>query len=499
MFKKVLIANRGEIAVRVIRACRELGVQAVAVYSEADREALHVRMADEAYLIGPPPSRESYLVAEKLIDAAKKSGAEAIHPGYGFLSERAHFAKACADAGLVFIGPSPAAIDAMGDKVAARKRMIAAKVPVVPGSEGTLDSEEEIVATAAKIGFPVMLKAAAGGGGKGMRLVASQEEIRAGARAARSEAKSAFGDDRIYVERFVDSPRHVEFQVLGDTHGNVVHVYERECSIQRRHQKVIEESPSPALDAKTREAMGKVAVQAAKAVDYVGAGTIEFLVDSKRNFYFLEMNTRIQVEHPITEMVTGVDLVRTQIEVAAGEPLPFRQDDVRQRGWALECRVYAEDPENNFLPAPGRITRLREPGGLGIRNDSGVYEGFEVSIHYDPMISKLVAWGATRDEAIERMQRALGEYVIHGPTTNIEFHRWILRHPRFRNGDFDTRFIQQEFKGLPERGAGLERVAIAAAAIAAMNGDASKPTAARPAGAPTSAWRLAALREALRG
>jgi len=497
MFKKVLIANRGEIAVRVIRACRELGVQTVAVYSEADREALHVRMADEAYLIGPPPSRESYLVVDKILEAAKKSGAEAIHPGYGFLSERAHFAKACADAGIVFIGPSPAAIDAMGDKVEARKRMIAAKVPVVPGSEGTLDSEEEIVATAAKIGFPVMLKAAAGGGGKGMRLVSSPDEIRAGARAARSEAKSAFGDDRIYVERFVDSPRHVEVQVLGDTHGNVVHVYERECSIQRRHQKVIEESPSPALDAKTREAMGKVAVQAAKAVNYVGAGTIEFLVDSKRDFYFLEMNTRIQVEHPITEMVTGVDLVRTQIEVAAGAPLPFRQDDIRQRGWAFECRIYAEDPENNFLPAPGRITRLREPGGLGIRNDTGVYEGFEVSIHYDPMISKLVAWGATREEANARMQRALSEYVIHGPTTNIEFHRWILRHPRFQKGDFDTRFIQQEFTGLPPRGEGLDHVAIAAAVIAALNGDESK-SAAKPAAAPASAWHLAALREALR-
>jgi acetyl-CoA carboxylase, biotin carboxylase subunit len=499
MFKKILIANRGEIAVRVIRACRELGVATVAVYSEADREALHVRMADEAFCIGPPPSRESYLVAEKLIDVAKRSGAEAIHPGYGFLSERAHFAEACANAGLVFIGPSPQAIDAMGDKVEARKRMTAAKVPVVPGSEGTIESEEEIISTAVKLGFPVMLKAAAGGGGKGMRLVESEREIRAGARAARNEAKSAFGDDRIYVERFVDSPRHVEVQVLGDTHGNVVHVYERECSIQRRHQKVIEESPSPALDAKTREAMGKVAVQAAKAVDYVGAGTIEFLVDSKRNFYFLEMNTRIQVEHPITEMVTGVDLVRTQIEVAAGAPLPFRQEDIRQRGSAVECRVYAEDPDNGFLPAPGKITHLREPGGLGIRNDTGVYEGFEVSIYYDPMISKLIAWGATRAEAIARMERALSEYVIHGPTTNIEFHRWILRHPRFRAGDFDTRFIQQEFRELPPQGKGLERVALAAAAIAALNGDGSRPSgAAARSAAAASPWRAAARREGLR-
>ncbi len=499
MFKKVLIANRGEIAVRVIRACRELGVKTVAVYSEADREALHVRMADEAYLIGPPPSRESYLVVEKLLDVAKRSGAEAVHPGYGFLSERAHFAKACADAGLVFIGPSPEAIDAMGDKVAARKRMIAAKVPVVPGSEGTIESEDEVVATAMKIGLPVMLKAAAGGGGKGMRLVSDESELRAAARSARSEAKSAFGDDRIYVERFVDSPRHVEVQVLGDKQGNVVHVHERECSIQRRHQKVIEESPSPALDPKTREAMGKVAVQAAKAVDYVGAGTIEFLVDSKRNFYFLEMNTRIQVEHPITEMVTGVDLVRTQIEVAAGAPLPFRQEDIRQRGWAVECRVYAEDPQNNFLPAPGRITRLAEPGGLGIRNDSGVYEGFEVSIHYDPMISKLVAWGTTRKEAIARMERALSEYVIHGPTTNIEFHRWILRHPRFVAGDFDTRFIGQEFKGMPDAPKDVEPIALAAAAITALASEGSRAAAngVRAAG-PVSAWKIAARREALR-
>ena len=499
MFKKILIANRGEIAVRVIRACRELGVKTVAVYSEADRAALHVRMADEAYLIGPPPSRESYLVGEKLIDVAKRAGAEAIHPGYGFLSERASFARQCREAGIVFIGPSPEAIDAMGDKVAARERMIAAKVPVVPGSDETIDDEDEIVETARRIGFPVMLKAAAGGGGKGMRLVSAEKEIRAAARAARSEAKSSFGDDRIYVERFVDSPRHVEVQVLGDTHGSIVHVYERECSIQRRHQKVVEESPSPALDAATREAMGQVAVQAAKAVDYVGAGTIEFLVDSKRNFYFLEMNTRIQVEHPVTEMVTGVDLVRTQIEVAAGAPLPFRQDDIHQRGSAIECRIYAEDPAQNFMPAPGRITRLQEPGGLGIRNDSGVYEGFEVSIHYDPMISKLVAWGATRQEAIARMERALSEYVIHGPVTNIEFHRWVLRHPRFRAGDFDTRFIQQEFKGMPAGagGEGLERVALAAAAIAALNGDLGRPAspAARQA---ASAWRLAALREGLR-
>jgi acetyl-CoA carboxylase, biotin carboxylase subunit len=496
MFKKVLIANRGEIAVRVIRACRELGISPVAVYSEADRAALHVRLADEAHCVGPAPSAQSYLVVENILEAARKSGAEAIHPGYGFLSERAHFARACKEAGVVFIGPSPEAIEAMGDKVEARKRVTAAKVPVVPGSPGTLDSEEAIVRAANEIGFPVMLKAAAGGGGKGMRLVRSADEIQAAARSARSEAKSSFGDDRVYVERFVDSPRHVEVQVLGDTHGNVVHVYERECSIQRRHQKVIEESPSPVLDPETREAMGKVAVAAAKAVDYVGAGTIEFLVDAKRNFYFLEMNTRIQVEHPITEMVTGIDLVRTQIEIAAGKPLPFEQKDIRQRGWAVECRIYAEDPARNFFPSPGKIWTMREPSGLGIRNDAGVYEGFEVSIHYDPMISKLVAWGATREEAISRMERALGEYVIHGPTTNMEFHRWCLAHPRFRAGDFDTRFIDQEFRGLPPKDGGLERLALAAAAVAAV-GDPAKPAA--PRAANPSPWRIAGRRDQMRG
>ena len=498
MFKKILIANRGEIAVRVIRACRELGVATVAVYSEADREALHVRMADEAFCVGPPPSRESYLVAEKLIDVAKRTGAEAIHPGYGFLSERAHFAEACADAGLIFIGPSPQAIDAMGDKVEARKRMTAAKVPVVPGSQGTLDSEEEIVSTAVKIGFPVMLKAAAGGGGKGMRLVESEQEVRAAARAARSEAKNAFGDDRVYVERFVDSPRHVEVQVLGDKHGHVVHVYERECSIQRRHQKVIEESPSPALDPKTREAMGEVAVQAAKAVDYVGAGTVEFLVDSKRNFYFLEMNTRIQVEHPITEMVTGIDLVQAQLRIAGGEALPWTQDAIRQRGHAIECRIYAEDPVT-FFPSPGKISLLRVPSGIGIRDDSSVYEGAEVTVHYDPMISKLVAWGADRDEAIHRMLRALAEYRIQGPTTNVAFHRWALEHPRFRSGNYDTNFVPQEYKGLPVApdGGDPDAVAIIAAAVALV--ERQHVTAVRAPVHTRNAWRDNARREALRG
>jgi acetyl-CoA carboxylase biotin carboxylase subunit len=499
LFRRVLVANRGEIAVRVIRACRELGIESVAVYSEPDRTALHVRQADHAYPIGPAAAAESYLRVDKIIAAAKESGAEAIHPGYGFLSERAHFAQACADAGFVFIGPSAAAIEAMGDKVEARKRMMAAGVPVVPGSEEPIGSDAEVERVAREVGFPVMLKAAGGGGGKGMRLVTRTEDLKSGLRAARSEAKSAFGDDRVYVEKAIVRPRHVEVQILGDTHGKVIHLYERECSIQRRHQKVIEESPSLAIDQKTREAMGRVAVQAAKAVDYVGAGTIEFLVDAERNFYFLEMNTRIQVEHPITEAVTGVDLVRAQIEIAAGRPLPVRQQDVVQRGWAIECRIYAEDPENNFLPAPGRIEVLRVPSGIGIRDDSGVYEGYEVSTFYDPILSKLVAWGATRDEAIGRMLRALHEYTVVGPITNVAFHRWALNHPAFRAGEIDTGFIGRHFQPGVLGGADAD-LPIIGAAIAAVSRAAQPASGAAPAaaGAPRTRWRDSARREALR-
>src|SRR5437016_10492265 len=441
LFRRVLIANAGEIAVRVLRACRDLGIESVAVYSEPDRTALHVRQADRAYPIGPAAPAESYLSIEKLLAIAKASGAEAVHPGYGFLAERSASAEACRSAGLVFIGPSPEAIAAMGDKLEARRLMRRAGVPVVPGTEEPVASEAEVTRLAAEIGFPGRLKAAGGGGGKGMRLVERSGDLAGALRSARSEAKSAFGDDRIYVEKAIVRPRHVEVQVLGDTHGHVLHLYERECSIQRRHQKVIEESPSLAVDQKTREQMGRVAVQAAKAVDYVGAGTIEFLVDPERRFYFLEMNTRIQVEHPITEAVTGVDLVKAQIEIAAGRPLRLRQQDVVPRGWAIECRIYAEDPDNNFLPAPGRIEVLRVPSGIGIRDDSGVYEGFEVSTFYDPMISKLIAWGSNRDEAIDRMLRALAEYTVVGPVANIAFHRWSLEHPAFRAGDLDTGFI----------------------------------------------------------
>ncbi|HZP41479.1 MAG TPA: acetyl-CoA carboxylase biotin carboxylase subunit [Candidatus Binatia bacterium] len=499
LFRRVLVANRGEIAVRVIRACRELGIESVAVYSDPDRTALHVRQADHAYPIGPAPAAQSYLVVEKILEAAKATGAEAIHPGYGFLSERAVFARACAEAGLVFIGPSAEAIDAMGDKVEARRRMMAAGVPVVPGSAHPIESDAEVEKLATDLGFPVMLKAAGGGGGKGMRLVGKAEELRGALRAARSEAKSAFGDDRVYVEKAIVRPRHVEVQVLGDAHGHVIHLYERECSIQRRHQKVIEESPSLAIDQKTREEMGRVAVQAAKAVDYVGAGTIEFLVDPARNFYFLEMNTRIQVEHPITEAVTGVDLVKAQIEIAAGRPLAIRQQDVVQRGWAIECRIYAEDPENNFLPAPGRIEVLRVPNGIGIRDDSGVYEGFEVSTYYDPIISKLVAWGATREEAIARMLRALHEYVVVGPTANVAFHRWALSHPAFRAGEIDTGFIARHFGKGVLAGQADGDLPLIGAAIAAATRSATAAAGAPAATEPGSRWRELGRLEALRG
>jgi acetyl-CoA carboxylase biotin carboxylase subunit len=471
MFQRILIANRGEIAVRVIRACRELGIETVAVYSEADRAALHVQYADYAYLIGPPPSAESYLVIPKIIKVAQKSGAEAIHPGYGFLSERAPFARACKEAGIVFIGPTPEAIEKMGDKVTARTIMQRAGVPVVPGTD-VLGTEAEVITAAERIGFPVMFKASAGGGGKGMRLVHSRDEVVSALRSVRSEAKSSFGDDRMYMEKFVEKPRHVEVQILADTDGHTIHLYERECSLQRRHQKVIEESPSTAINDAVREQMGRVAVEAARAANYVGAGTVEFLVDAHQNFYFLEMNTRIQVEHPITELVTGVDLVKAQIEIAAGKQLTLKQKDIRQRGWAIECRIYAEDPARDFFPSPGKIEILRIPGGNGIRDDSGVYEGWEVPIYYDPLISKLCAYGRTRDEAIQRMLRALQEYTIEGIVTNIPFHRWALRHPRFLAGDLDTGFIPQEFHGLPFDEDHLhQEVILAAAALSAYHKD----------------------------
>jgi acetyl-CoA carboxylase biotin carboxylase subunit len=504
MFKRILIANRGEIAVRVIRACRDLGIQTVAVFSEADRTALHVREADYAVLVGPPPAAQSYLNVEKILAAARSTDAEAVHPGYGFFSENAGFARAVADAGLVFIGPPPDAIVRMGDKVEARKLMAAAGVPVVPGSPGTLETEAEVRTVAKKIGFPIMLKAAAGGGGKGMRLVENDKDLGSAVRTVASEAKSSFGDGRFYVEKFVTRPRHIEIQVFADQHGNTVHLFERECSIQRRNQKVVEESPSPFVTPSMRNAMGEVAVKAARAVNYVGAGTIEFLADADRNFYFLEMNTRIQVEHPVTELVTGTDLVKTQIEVAAGATLPFKQSDLAQRGWALECRVYAEDPAAGFVPAPGRITTMRLPDGPGVRVDAGVYEGAEVSLFYDPMIAKLATWGHDRNEAIARMRRALGEFRIAGElTTNLPFHRWIVDHPRFIAGDFDTNFINAEFKPSVLAASDDETrvAAMLAAAISAQGNNHHGPTAsvnANPAIALPSPWRMLGRLDMLR-
>ncbi len=505
MFKRILIANRGEIAVRVIRACRDLGVESVAVYSEADRAALHVREADYAVAVGPAPARESYLNIERILDAARATGADAIHPGYGFFSENAGFARAVAKAGITFIGPPPEAIEKMGDKVEARKLMSAAGVPVTPGSPDTLETEEEVRAIAKKVGFPIMLKAAAGGGGKGMRLVENDKDLASAVRTVASEAKSSFGDGRFYVEKYLNRPRHIEVQVFADTLGETVHLFERECSIQRRHQKVVEESPSPFITPAMRREMGEVAVRAARAVGYVGAGTIEFLADAERNFYFLEMNTRIQVEHPVTEMVTGIDLVKAQIEVAAGMPLPFRQNDLAQRGWALECRIYAEDPAAGFVPAPGKIETMRLPDGPGVRVDAGVYEGAEVSLFYDPMIAKLVAWGRDRNEAIGRMRRALGEFVVTGAlTTNLDFHRWIVEHPRFIAGDFDTNFINQEYRPEAAKGGDDAHLAalLAAAVMAYRNGHngapAAQPMAAPAAGGAVSPWKILGRLDMLR-
>jgi acetyl-CoA carboxylase biotin carboxylase subunit len=442
MFKKVLVANRGEIACRVIRACRELGIPTVAVYSEPDKHSLHVRMADEAFVIGPAASSESYLRGDKIIEVALSCGADAIHPGYGFLSENASFSRSVEHAGITFIGPPAEAMELMGGKISARKIAIEAGVSVVPGATEPVSSFDDALETAREIGFPVMLKASAGGGGKGMRLVLSEEEFRSSLETAQSEALASFGDSSVYVEKAVLKPRHIEIQVFSDKHGNHVHLGERECSIQRRHQKVIEECPSPIDSPDLRERMGEAAVKVSKAVDYVGAGTVEFLVsDVDRSFYFLEMNTRLQVEHPVTELVTGIDLVREQLSVAAGRELSFKQEDVSWIGHAIEVRIYAEDPDKNFIPSPGRISRLRIPQGSGIRDDGGVYEGAEVSIYYDPMISKFATFGSTRNEAIERMRRALQEYHVGGIKTTIPFFREVMEDEEFVSGHLDTGFI----------------------------------------------------------
>lgn len=448
LIKKVLVANRGEIAVRIMRSCREMGIETVAVYSDADRTAMHVRYANEAYHIGPSPSIESYLRIDKIIEVAKLSAADAIHPGYGFLSENAEFSERCKSEGIIFIGPSAASITGMGDKITARRTMIAAGVPVVPGTTEAVSSEEEALKAIREIGLPVMIKASAGGGGKGMRLVKEESQILSSLRGARSEAKAAFGNDAVYIEKYISSPHHIEFQILADKYGNVVHLFERECSVQRRHQKVVEETPSPIMIPAVRAEMGSHAVAAAKACNYEGAGTIEFIMDDNHNYYFLEMNTRLQVEHPITERVVGVDLVKDQIRIAEGQPLPYKQEDLRQNGHAIECRIYAEDTDNNFMPNPGTITHITEPLGLGVRCDGYVYEGFTIPIYYDPMISKLIVWGKTRDEAIERMRRALYEYKISGVKTSIRFLERIMDAEDFRAGRYNTHFIENNLKFL---------------------------------------------------
>jgi acetyl-CoA carboxylase biotin carboxylase subunit len=468
MFRKVLIANRGEIAVRIIRACRELGIAAVAVYSEADAESLHVRLADEAICIGPAASRQSYLNIEAVIAAAMATKAEAVHPGYGFLAENAAFARAVSEAGLTFIGPPAQAMEVMGSKTSARRAAVEAQVPIVPGTVEALSSFDEASKTADEFGYPVMLKAAAGGGGKGMRLVPDAHELRSAFETAQAEAAAAFGDSSLYLEKAVERPRHIEIQVFADNHGNVVHLGERECSIQRRHQKVIEECPSPIDDPELRRRMGEEAVKITRAVAYTGAGTVEFLLsDTTREFYFLEMNTRLQVEHPVTELVTGFDLVREQFAVAAGAPLSFTQEDVRWVGHAIECRIYAEDPANNFFPSPGVITNLQEPLGPGVRIDSGVRRLSEVSIHYDPMIAKLAVWGRTRAEAIDRLRRALDEYEVSGITTTLPFFREIVRDEEFIAGKLDTGFIGRfnERRREPEVSVEDQDLAIIAAAL----------------------------------
>ena len=495
-FKKILIANRGEIAVRVMRSCRELGISTVAVYSEVDRAALHVRYADEAYPIGPAPSRESYLKMETIIEVAKRSGAEAIHPGYGFLSENAAFAKACKDAGIVFIGPPEEAITAMGEKTSARRVAVAAGVPVVPGALHPLVDTTAILEEARRIGFPLMLKAAAGGGGKGLRLVHKAEDLEASVLRARSEAKSAFNDDSLYIERAILKPRHIEIQVLADTHGHAVHLFERECSIQRRHQKIIEESPSPFVTPELRERMGALAVALVKKVGYVNAGTLEFLVDENREPYFLEMNTRLQVEHPITEMVTGIDLVKMQIHIAEGGVLPFAQKDLAQRGHAIECRVCAEDPDANFIPNPGKIETLRVPGGPGVRDDSGVYEGVEVPMFYDPLISKLVVHAETREAAIGRMLRAVSEYKITGIKTTLPFFDRALRHPKFIEGAYDTGFIARLQAEKDERVRDTE-LALAVAAVATYRARRRSKVETNGAGSKGSLWWRLGNRESV--
>jgi acetyl-CoA carboxylase biotin carboxylase subunit len=467
MFKKILIANRGEIAVRVMRGCRELGIATVAVYSDADRKSLHVQTADEAVAIGPAPAAESYLDMERILQAAKDTGAEAIHPGYGFLAENAAFARRCEDEGVVFIGPNSRAMELVADKVRSRQTMEKAGIPIIPGMMATEADLAAYAAEADKIGYPVMIKASAGGGGKGMRVARRRDELEPGLEAGKREAKAAFGDESVYLEKFIEDPRHVEFQVLADSAGNIVHLFERECSIQRRHQKIVEESPSQALDSELRARMGETACEVMRVAGYNNAGTVEFLLDRDKNFFFLEVNARLQVEHPVTELVTGVDLVHQQIRIAAGEKLSLRQEDLEQKGHAIECRIYAEDPLNNFLPSPGTVLFLKEPAGPGVRHDCGIYSGCEVPIYYDPILAKLIVWAEDRDLACRRMLSALDDYVVLGVKTCIGFLMDVIDHPCFRSGETTTGFIPEHFAEwkMPEPKEEFRNLALLAAAL----------------------------------
>jgi acetyl-CoA carboxylase biotin carboxylase subunit len=489
--KKILIANRGEIALRVMRSAKEMGIATVAVFSEADRNAPFVRYADEAVCIGPPPSNQSYLLGDKIIQICKQLGVDGIHPGYGFLSENAGFARAVKAAGITLIGPSPEAMEVMGDKLSAKAAAKKYNIPMVPGTEGAVSDVEEAKRVALEVGLPVLIKASAGGGGKGMRIVENIEELAEQMERAISEALSSFGDGSVFIERYVAGPRHIEIQVLADNHGNVVHLFERECSIQRRHQKVVEEAPSAILTPELRAAMGKSACDVARSCNYSGAGTVEFLVDENRNYYFLEMNTRLQVEHPVSEMITGVDLVKEQINVARGEKLPFTQDDLKINGHALEIRVYAEDPANNFLPDIGRLTTYRRPTGPGVRVDDGFEEGMDIPIYYDPMIAKLITHGKDRKEAIARMVRAIDEYEITGCQTTLAFCRWAIQHPAFVSGEFDTHFVKKFFTPEVLVRESEEEMIVAALAAADWLKNQSKTAGASKAEAPTSQWQRA--------
>jgi acetyl-CoA carboxylase biotin carboxylase subunit len=488
--KKILIANRGEIALRVMRTCKEMGISTVAIYSEADRSAPHVRYADEAVCVGAPPSNQSYLLGNKIIEVAKALNVDGIHPGYGFLSENSGFAKAATENGLIFIGPRPKAIEVMGSKLAAKEAVRGYNIPMVPGTEGAIADVAEAIEVAKTIGLPILIKASAGGGGKGMRIVENIEEVEEQMKRAISEAQSAFGDGSVFIEKYVGSPRHIEIQVLADTHGNVVYLFERECSIQRRHQKVVEEAPSAVLTPELRKQMGEAAVNVAKACDYVGAGTVEFLVDENLNFYFLEMNTRLQVEHPVTEMITGVDLVREQIQIARGEKLSFTQDDLTIKGHALELRVYAEDPANNFLPSVGKLTTYQPPKGPGVRIDDGFEEGMDIPIFYDPMIAKLITYGKDRQEAIDRMLRAIKEYKVTGAATTLPFGTFVLQHEAFTSGQFDTHFVKKYFTPeVLEKGGDEEAEVAALLAVQLMKNAKPKLQQAATTTAAVSKWK----------